>query len=236
MDKYAGSINFGGVDAAATLSGSISKSLALVLVTFVVGYFAMDYTGSYIISNGAVPNLLIYGSLIAALIVAVITIFKPQTAPFTAPLYAVLEGLALGSLSMMFELSYPGIVSTAVFSTFVVVMVMLALWKFKIIVPTARFRAILMGATFGVFVLYMIHMVMGLFGAQLLPSSGPLSIGISLVVCTIAAFNLILDFDNIQTSVNQGLPKFFEYFNAFSLLVTICWLYIEILRLLAKRE
>ena len=137
---------------------------------------------------------------------------------------------------MALELKYPGIVSTAVMSTFAVVLAMLALWKFKVIVPTARFRSIVTGATAGVFVLYLLNFVTGLFGFNLLPSTGALSIGISLLICTIAAFNLVLDFENIQVSVDEGLPKYFEYFNAFSLLVTICWLYIEILNLLSKRE
>ena len=165
-----------------------------------------------------------------------ITIFKPQSSPITAPIYAVLEGVALGALSGIFEIKYPGIASTAVLSTFVVVISMLALWKFKIIVPTARFRAIITGAVAGVAVLYIIDMVLRIFGINFLPTSGAMSIGISLIICTIAAFSLVLDFENIQMAVDQGLPKYFEYFNAFSLLVTICWLYIEILKLLSRRE
>lgn len=236
VTREAGQINFGGLEQAATVSGTTTKSLVLIAITMVTGYLAMDYTTGYIAAQEKVPGLLIYGSLIAALVVAVVTVFRPQYSPYTAPAYAILEGLALGSLSSMFELRYPGIVSTAVLSTFVVVMVMLALWKFRVIVPTARFRSVVTGATAGVFVLYMIHMVMGLFGLPLLPSTGPLAIGISLLVCTLAAFNLVLDFQNIQDSCDQGLPRYFEYFNGFSLLVTICWLYIEILRLLSMRE
>lgn len=121
-------------------------------------------------------------------------------------------------------------------STFVVVMVMLALWKFHIIVPTQRFRSVVMSATLAVCLLYLLDMVFHMFGSALLPTTGALAVGISLIVCLIASMNLILDFDNIQTSVEQGLPKYFEYFNAFSLLVTICWLYIQILQLLSQRE
>ena len=120
--------------------------------------------------------------------------------------------------------------------TNLVVMSMLALWKFKVIVPTQKFKAVLTGAITGIFVLYMINLVVSLFGVSFLPQTGPLSILISLIVCTVAALSLILDFDNIQQAVDAGLPKYFEYFNAFSLLVTICWLYVEILKLLAKRE
>jgi len=123
-----------------------------------------------------------------------------------------------------------------VMSTFVVVMTMLALWKFKIIVPTQRFRSIITGAIGGICVLYIANMIFSLFGANLIPQTGPISMIVSLVVCTVAAFSLVLDFENIQVSVDEGLPKYFEYYNAFSLLVTICWLYVEILKLLSKRE
>ena len=236
ITREAGSYNFGGIDAAATLSGTTTKALIFVTVTLLAGYFSLVYTVNYIYNMQAMPTLLMYGSLIAAFVVAMITIFKPQSSPITAPIYAVLEGVALGSLSASFELRFPGIVITAVISTFVVVMVMLALWKMKIIVPTARFRSVLIGAMSAICVLYLINFAFTLFGSTLLPQTGALSIGISLIVCLVAALSLVLDFENIQMAVDRGLPKYFEYFNAFSLLVTICWLYIEILRLLSKRE
>lgn len=233
--NQAGTFNFGGEALGATIQGTTTKAIVLVALTLVVGLFAMNYTMNSLM-YGVMPTFLMYGSLIAGVVVAFITIFKPTTAPITAPIYAVLEGAALGSLSAIFELKYPGIVTTAVLSTFVVVMSMLALWKFKVIVPTQKFKAVITGAITGIFVLYMINLVVSLFGGSLLPQTGPLSILISLIVCTVAALSLILDFDNIQQAVDAGLPKYFEYFNAFSLLVTICWLYVEILKLLAKRE
>ncbi|MCI7785303.1 MAG: Bax inhibitor-1/YccA family protein, partial [Succinivibrio sp.] len=233
--NQAGTFNFGGEALGATIQGTTTKAIVLVALTLVVGLFAMNYTMNSLL-YGVMPSFLMYGSLIAGVVVAFITIFKPTTAPITAPIYAVLEGAALGSLSAIFELQYPGIVTTAVLSTFVVVMSMLALWKFKVIVPTQKFKAVLTGAITGIFVLYMINLVVSLFGVSFLPQTGPLSILISLIVCTVAALSLILDFDNIQQAVDAGLPKYFEYFNAFSLLVTICWLYVEILKLLAKRE
>lgn len=233
--NQAGTFNFGGEALGATIQGTTTKAIVLVALTLVVGLFAMNYTMNSLM-YGVMPTFLMYGSLIAGVVVAFITIFKPTTAPITAPIYAVLEGAALGSLSAIFELKYPGIVTTAVLSTFVVVMSMLALWKFKVIVPTQKFKAVLTGAITGIFVLYMINLVVSLFGVSFLPQTGPLSILISLIVCTVAALSLILDFDNIQQAVDAGLPKYFEYFNAFSLLVTICWLYVEILKLLAKRE
>ena len=233
--NQAGTFNFGGEALGATIQGTTTKAIVLVALTLVVGLFAMNYTMNSLM-YGVMPTFLMYGSLIAGVVVAFITIFKPTTAPITAPIYAVLEGAALGSLSAIFELKYPGIVTTAVLSTFVVVMSMLALWKFKVIVPTQKFKAVLTGAITCIFVLYMINLVVSLFGGSFLPQTGPLSILISLIVCTVAALSLILDFDNIQQAVDAGLPKYFEYFNAFSLLVTICWLYVEILKLLAKRE
>lgn len=233
--NQAGIFNFGGEALGATIQGTTTKAIVLVALTLVVGLFAMNYTMNSLM-YGVMPTFLMYGSLIAGVVVAFITIFKPTTAPITAPIYAVLEGAALGSLSAIFELKYPGIVTTAVLSTFVVVMSMLALWKFKVIVPTQKFKAVITGAITGIFVLYMINLVVSLFGGSFLPQTGPLSILISLIVCTVAALSLILDFDNIQQAVDAGLPKYFEYFNAFSLLVTICWLYVEILKLLAKRE
>lgn len=234
--KNAGVYNFGGTEAGATISGTTTKSIVLVALTLIIGYFAMNYTINSVYTTGQVPNGLMLGSVILGFIVALVTIFKPTAAPITAPIYAVLEGGALGSLSGIFEIKYPGIVSTAVMSTFVVVMTMLALWKFKIIVPTQRFRSIITGAIGGICVLYIANMIFSLFGAHLIPQTGPISIIVSLVVCTVAAFSLVLDFENIQVSVDEGLPKYFEYYNAFSLLVTICWLYVEILKLLSKRE
>ena len=233
--NQAGTFNFGGEALGATIQGTTTKAIVLVALTLVVGLFAMNYTMNSLL-YGVMPSFLMYGSLIAGVVVAFITIFKPTTAPITAPIYAVLEGAALGSLSAIFELKYPGIVTTAVLSTFVVVMSMLALWKFKVIVPTQKFKAVITGAITSIFVLYIINLVVSLFGGSFLPQTGPLSILISLIVCTVAALSLILDFDNIQQAVDAGLPKYFEYFNAFSLLVTICWLYVEILKLLAKRE
>ena len=156
LNRQAGAFNFGGTDLAATISGTTTKALILVALTLICGFFSMNYSIYAVYTTGQVPSLLVYGSLIAALVVAMITIFKPQSSPITAPIYAVLEGVALGALSGIFEIKYPGIASTAVLSTFVVVISMLALWKFKIIVPTARFRAIITGAVAGVAVLYII--------------------------------------------------------------------------------
>ena len=242
MDKLSkaavGEFNFGGEgEVNATFAGMTTKALLLMVITFVIGALCMNFS-LYKIYTGdiSVVKYLMYGSLILSLIVALITIFKPESSPITAPLYAVVEGGALGVVSAFFEVRYPGIVATAVMSTFSVFIVMLLLWKFRLIVPTARFRAIIVGATAGIAVLYLLNLIFTLVGFPLLPRTGALSIGVSLVVCTIAAFNLILDFDDMERAVATGLPKHVEYYCAFSLLLTLCWLYIEILNLLSKRE
>ena len=158
LDRAAsGEFNFGGLGETATLSGTTTKSIFLVAITFIVGYGSMIYSLGYIIQNQATPSLLMYGSIIAAVVVAMIAIFKPQSTPITAPLYAICEGAGLGTLSAVFEFKYPGIVATAVMSTFVVLMAMLALWKFRLIVPTARFRSIVIGATCGIAILYLLY-------------------------------------------------------------------------------
>ncbi|MCR5084599.1 MAG: Bax inhibitor-1/YccA family protein [Succinivibrionaceae bacterium] len=228
MERAAGQANFGGLELAASLQGTTTKSIALAAVTVVVGYLSMVGTFSGTLSSGTMML-----GILLAFVTALVTCFKPEWSPVTAPAYAVFEGLGLGVLSAVMEVAYPGIVVTAVLSTFAVVMSMLFLWKFKVIVPTQKFRSVITGAIAGIMVLYIANLLFSLFGAQLLPSSGPIAILISLVVCVVAALSLILDFENIQIGVEQGLPKYFEYYNAFSLLVTICWLYVEILRLIA---
>lgn len=232
--KNAAGVNFGGLEAGATISGTTTKSILLVALTLLVGVWSMNYSISSFYDNGTIPTGLATISCILGLIVCLVTCFKPNFAPVTAPVYAVLEGAALGSISAIFELQYPGLVSSAVMATFAVVLSMLALWKYKVIVPTKKFAAVITSAITGICVLYILDMILGFFHINLIPTSGPLSILISVVVCAVAALSLILDFEQIQQSVDQGLPKHFEYYNAFCLLVTICWLYVEILKLLAK--
>lgn len=224
--KNAAGVNFGGLEAGATISGTTTKSILLVALTLLVGVWSMNY--------GTMTAGLATISCILGFIVCLVTCFKPNFAPVTAPVYAVLEGAALGSISAIFERQFPGIVSTAVMATFTVVLTMLALWKYKVIVPTQKFKAVITSAIMGICVLYLLNFIFGLFSIHLIPRSGSLSILISVVICAVAALSLILDFEQIQESVDQGLPKHFEFYNAFCLLVTICWLYIEILKLLAK--
>jgi len=174
--------------------------------------------------------------IFGGLIVALVTIFKPTAAPISAPIYALLEGLAIGGISAMFEANYPGIVIQAVGLTFGTLAALLMAYKSGLIKPTENFRLMLFAATGGIFLLYLVNIIMGFFGAQIgfIHSNGLVGIGFSLVVVAIAALNLVLDFDFIEQAAEQGAPKYYEAYGAFSLLVTLIWLYLEILRLLAK--
>jgi uncharacterized YccA/Bax inhibitor family protein len=162
--------------------------------------------------------------------------FKPHLARFVAPIYALAQGVFVGSVSRMFEEFYDGIVIQAAGATIAVTAVMLGMYLTGIIRVTDRFRKIVISATLGLMVFYLISWVISLFGANVsfLSSSSPMSIGFSVIVVGLAAMNLALDFDFIERGSQAGLPKHFEWFAAFGLLVTLVWLYLELLRLLAK--
>ena len=175
---------------------------------------------------------------IGGLVLALIISFKPTTAPYLAVPYALLEGLAIGGLSAMLESRYPGIAIQAVGLTFGVFAVMLVAYRTGLIRATERFRAVVLAATGGIALVYVVTIVLSFFHVQTpvfsLTDSSPLSIGISLVIVGVAALNLILDFDIIETGVARGAPRYMEWYCGFGLLVTLVWLYMEILRLLAK--
>ncbi|HVK97331.1 MAG TPA: Bax inhibitor-1/YccA family protein, partial [Flavisolibacter sp.] len=180
------------------------------------------------------------GSMFAGFIVALIIIFKKKWAPYLSLAYALLQGLFLGAISAVFEdafaVSYPGIVMQAVMLTFGVALSMFALYYFRIIKATGTFKKVVIGATMGIALFYLVAMVMNMFGTEMpyLHSNGTIGIGISVFVVVVAALNLILDFDMIEQGANAGAPKYFEWYGAFGLMVTIVWLYLEILRLLSK--
>jgi uncharacterized YccA/Bax inhibitor family protein len=173
---------------------------------------------------------------IGGFVVAMLTIFKKTWAPATAPIYAACEGLVLGSTSALFELRYPGIVLRSVALTFGVLLTLLVAYRSGAIRATEGFRRGVIAATGAIVLVYLGSFVLGLFGVNLgfLNSSSPLGIGISLVVVGIAALNLVLDFDFIEQGAKAGAPKYMEWYGAFGLLVTLVWLYLEILRLLSK--
>ncbi len=185
-------------------------------------------------------NVLMMVGVFGGLITAIAISFKPNWAPFLAPLYALLEGLFIGGISVImnaaFAKSYPGLVMQAVGLTFGVAISMFILYNFRIINATERFKSVIFTATLGIGIFYLLTMVLRLFGVNVsfMYDSSMLSIGISLFVVAIAALNLILDFDMIEQGAERGAPKFMEWYGAFGLMVTIVWLYIEMLKLLSK--
>jgi uncharacterized YccA/Bax inhibitor family protein len=216
-----------------TLGGTVNKT-ALSL-------FILLIAASYIWNRGAADPALplwVMGGVVGGLIVAVATAFKKTWAPITTPLYAALEGLALGGISVIFEAQYPGIVSQAVFLTFGTLAALLLAYRSGLVKATENFKLGIFAATGGIALLYLASFVLGFFGMSvpLIHSSGTWGILFSMFVVVIAALNLVLDFDFIETGVERGAPKYMEWYGAFGLLVTLVWLYLEILRLLAKMQ
>jgi len=166
-----------------------------------------------------------------------VTIFKKEWSPVTAPIYALLEGMALGGISAIINTRYPGIAFQAVSLTFGTLFVMLSLYRSGIIKVTDKFRIGIIAATGGICLFYFASMLLSFFHVNFFGSvwgSGAVGIGFSLVVVAIAALNLVLDFDFVEQGVAYGVPKYMEWYAAFGIMVTLVWLYLEILRLLAK--
>jgi uncharacterized YccA/Bax inhibitor family protein len=182
----------------------------------------------------------IWGSLIGGMILAFIIVFKKEWSPYLAPAYGLLEGVLLGGISAVYNNAFaktaPGIVTQAVLLTFGVVIAMYALYRFRIIKVTEKLKSVIIVATGGIFVFYLLAMVLSWFriDVALIHQGSSLGIIFSLVVVTVAALNLLLDFDMIDQGSKMGAPKYMEWYGAFGLLVTIVWLYLEILRLLSK--
>jgi uncharacterized YccA/Bax inhibitor family protein len=219
-----------------TLNGTVNKSgilLALILLT--ASYTWSLYEGPQSAST-LMPWVMMGG--IGGFVLALITVFKKTWAPVTAPVYALLEGLFLGGISAMFEASYPGIVMQAVGLTFGTLAALLMAYRSGLIRATENFKLGVVAATGGIFLLYLVNFGMSFFGKSIpfIHESGWLGIGFSAFVVTIAALNLVLDFDFIENGVDQGAPKYMEWYGAFGLMVTLVWLYLEILRLLAKLQ
>jgi uncharacterized YccA/Bax inhibitor family protein len=173
---------------------------------------------------------------IGGLIFAMVTVFKKTWAPITAPIYAVLEGLALGGISAIYEVRFAGLPMQAVGLTFGVLVALLLVYRTGIIRVTDKFRMGVVAATGGIFVFYLLTWILGFFGVRF-PSvfgAGLLGIGISVAIVIVAALNLVLDFDLIESGTRAGAPKYMEWYGAFGLMVTLIWLYLEILRLLSK--
>jgi uncharacterized YccA/Bax inhibitor family protein len=216
-----------------TLSGVINRSILLLLLVAGTSAGVWTYSSSH---PSVIYPMLMIGAL-GGFVVAMVTSFKKEWSPVTSPIYAVLEGLFIGGISLVMEQRFPGLVLQAVMLTFGVMFALLAAYQSRIIRPSQTFKSVIVGATFGIVVVYMISMVMQLFFHTEIPlinGSGPMGIAFSLVVVGIAALNLVLDFDFIENGVAGGAPKWMEWYAAFGLTVTLVWLYIEILRLLSK--
>jgi len=182
----------------------------------------------------AIPSW-VMGGVIVGLICAFGVMFKPNAARFLAPVYAIAQGSVVGAISKMFNVQYPGIVVQAVGATIGVFVMMLVLYRTGILRVTDKFRRIVIGATMGLMAFYLVSFIVGLFGANMFPTgSSTMSIGFSVLVAGLAAMNLALDFDFIDKAEAAGAPKHMEWFAAFGIMVTLVWLYLEILRLLAK--
>ncbi|MEJ2470447.1 MAG: Bax inhibitor-1/YccA family protein [Desulfuromonadales bacterium] len=215
-----------------TLQGAVNKTIAL-LALVVIG---AAYTWSLYYNQGpAAVQPWMLGGLIGGLVFALITIFKAEWAPKTAPVYAVLEGLALGGISAIFEARFPGIVIQAVGLTFGTLFALLMLYKSRLIRVTENFRLGVFAATGGIALVYLVSIVGGFFGWQMpvIHESGPMGILFSLFVVVVASLNLVLDFDFIERGDGVA-PRYMEWYAAFGLIVTLIWLYLELLRLLAK--
>ena len=213
-----------------TVAGAANKVGILLLITMLTAAYSW---ASFTPAEGF-PVMAIAGG-IGAFIVAIITIFKHEWSPYTAPLYAALEGLFLGAISAAYAMMFDGIVVKAILLTFSILFVMLFSYRSGAIQATEKFKRGVIAATGGVFVFYMATWIFSMFGVNVpyLHEGGFISIIISLVIIVIASLNLILDFDFIDKGAANGLPKHYEWYGAFGLMVTLVWLYLELLRLLS---
>jgi uncharacterized YccA/Bax inhibitor family protein len=218
---------------AMTLQGTVNKTGILLILTAA----SAAWTWERFVHAGAqaVMPLLIAGA-IGGFIVALVTIFKKEWSPVTAPIYALLEGLVLGTVSAALEASAPGIAIQAVSLTFGTLVVLLVAYASRIIPVTQKFRLGVVAATGGIALVYLGTLILGFFGVHTwsIYGSGAIGIAFSGFVVLIAALNLVFDFDFIENATHAGVPKYMEWYAAFGLMVTLIWLYLEILRLLVK--
>jgi uncharacterized YccA/Bax inhibitor family protein len=217
-----------------TIQGTANKALLLLLCVLITAVWTWNIYYRTMNPQAVVPWMGL--GVIAGLIVALVTVFKQTWAPVTAPLYALLEGLVIGGVSALAEAQFPGIVIQAVGLTFGTCLALLMAYKTGMIRATENFKLIVVAATGGIALFYIVTLVLGLFGVRVpfLFQGGWVGIGFSLFVVVIAALNLVLDFDFIEQGALQGAPKYMEWYGAFGLMVTLIWLYLEMIRLLAQ--
>ena len=211
-----------------TIEGTVNKTGVSLLILVGTGYLTFD----------TLNPILLIGCGIGGFIFALVTIFKKEWAPITVPIYAALQGAMLGGISYMYNYLYDGIVTNAILLTVGILVSLLIAYRSGYIKATENFKLGIFAATGGIAIVYLINFIMGFFGSGIgvmnINNASPLSIGFSIVVVIIAALNLVLDFDFIEEGAEKGAPKYMEWYGAFGLLVTLIWLYLEILRLLAK--
>jgi uncharacterized YccA/Bax inhibitor family protein len=223
-----------------TLQGTVNKILLMILLLLAGAFYTWRtfFEAMQTYPETAAQSIMpwMIGGGIGGFITALVTIFKRTWAPYTAPIYAVLEGLFLGGLSAFFESMYPGIVIQAVGLTFGILIALLLAYKSRLIKPTENFKLGVVAATGGIFIVYMVSFILNLFGVPVgyIHNSSTFGIIFNLFVIVIAALNLVLDFDFIEQGAASQAPKYMEWYAAFGLMVTLIWLYIEILRLLAR--
>ena len=211
-----------------TIEGTVNKTAISLFLLVGAGYLTFN----------TINLVLLIGCGIGGFILAIITVYRKEWAPITVPIYAVLEGGMLGGISYMYNSLYDGIVTNAILLTVGILVSLLIAYRSGYIKATENFKLGIFAATGGIAIVYLINFFMGFFGSGLgvmsVNNASPISIGFSIVVVIIAALNLVLDFDFIEEGAEKGAPKYMEWYGAFGLLVTLIWLYLEILRLLAK--
>ncbi|MBJ12154.1 MAG: hypothetical protein CMG62_03625 [Candidatus Marinimicrobia bacterium] len=211
-----------------SINGTVNKTgLSLLLLMF---------SATYTWANPNLSAIVLIPAAIFGLVLALATIFKPLYGYITVPLYSIAQGLMLGGISWVFEARYPGIVVQAIFLTFGTLASLLLAYISGLIKATENFKLGVVAATGGIAIVYLINMVMSFFGSgiSIIQNSSLMGIAFSGFVVIIAALNLVLDFDFIEEGAEMGAPKYMEWYGAFGLMVTLIWLYLEILRLLAK--
>ena len=234
-EKNFQTIYVGSSDGTMTVNGTLNKFGFMLLMLMGTAYYSWkEFAG-----GGNVMPLMLTG-LIGGFVIALVIIFKKEWAGYLAPLYALLEGLFLGAISAQYNDAFaarmPNIIMNAVGLTFGVAIAMYFLYSYKIIQATERFKSVVFTATAGIGIFYLLSFVLRMFGVQMafLHEGSIMGMGFSLVVVVIASLNLIMDFDMIEKGAAAGAPKYMEWYGAFGLMVTIVWLYLEILRLLSK--
>lgn len=217
-----------------TANGTFAKTFFLFLFVLAGGAIGWAQTTTAPSGEIQIPGW-IWVCLIAAFALAMVCIVKPTTSPFLGPLYALLEGVFLGAISKAFEAQWDGIVFQAILATIGVFFATLALYTFGVVKVTKKFQMMVIGATFGIFLLYLMGWLLTLFGADITFWNEPSAIGIifSVVVCAVASLNLFLDYEFIRQASIKGAPKYMEWYGGFGIMVTLVWLYLEILRLLS---